>query len=46
MNAWSNIFSPPMTSTMATKKWPGLSSGKVIFQNVRQAPAPSIAAAS
>jgi hypothetical protein len=35
-----------MTETVATKKWPGFRSGKVIFQNVRQVPAPSIADAS
>ena len=35
-----------MTATVATKKWPGLSSGKVICRNVCQPLAPSIAAAS
>ena len=46
MNAWSKSLSAPITETTATKKWAGLSSGKVIFQNVRQTPALSIAAAS
>ena len=46
MNDWSNICSAPITETTATKKWPGFSSGKVIFQNIRHVLAPSIAAAS
>jgi hypothetical protein len=46
MYAWSKTFSAPITETTATKKCPGLSSGNVIFQKVRQRPAPSIAAAS
>jgi len=46
MKDWSNICSAPMIETTATKKCPGLSKGNVIFQNVRHAPAPSIAAAS
>ena len=46
MNAWSKSFSAPITETVATKKCAGFSSGNVIFQNVRQTPPPSIAAAS
>ena len=44
--AWSKTFRQPMIESTATKKCPGLSSGKVIFQNVRQRLVPSMAAAS
>ena len=46
MYIWSNTFRHPMIEMTRTKKCPGLSSGKVIFQNVRHGLEPSIAAAS
>ena len=46
MNAWSNSWSAPMTPTVATKKWPGRSSGNVMRRNACHGLAPSIAAAS